>query len=142
MKKLVGVAAVALAVGVGGGVAAAGPGATSADGSSGDAFKRTELYFGSVKPDGSEVTPEEFEIFVDKEVTPSFPDGLTRLEGNGQWRNSTGEIIKERSYVLILLYPIGDRAANGEIQEIREDYKRLYEQESVLRADSTEKVSF
>ncbi|QFU87344.1 DUF3574 domain-containing protein [Amycolatopsis sp. YIM 10] len=140
MKKLIGVAAVALAVGVGGGVAAAGP--SSPEDTPGDAFKRTELYFGSVKPDGSEVTPAEFEIFVDKEVTPSFPDGLTRLEGNGQWRNSTGEIIKERSYVLILLYPVGDRAANGEIQEIREDYKRLYEQESVLRADSTEKVSF
>ncbi|AXB44358.1 DUF3574 domain-containing protein [Amycolatopsis albispora] len=140
MKKLVGVAAVALAVGVGGGVAAAGP--STSDSVAGDAYKRTELYFGSVKADGSEVTPEEFELFVDKEVTPSFPDGLTRLEGNGQWRNSTGEIIKERSYVLILLYPFGDRAANGEIQEIREDYKRLYDQESVLRADSTEKVSF
>lgn len=105
-------------------------------------FYRTELYFGSETPDGSEVTEEEFEQFVDNEVTPSFPDGLTLLRGEGQFRDSSGEIVEEHSYVLILLYPPNDREANDEVEEIREDYKRDFEQESVLRVDDLEQVSF
>jgi hypothetical protein len=33
-------------------------------------------------------------LFLDKEVTPAFPDGLTWLEGHGQWMGG-----KEDSYV-------------------------------------------
>jgi hypothetical protein len=105
-------------------------------------FYRTELYFGSERPDGSELTQEELERFVDDEVTPRFPDGLTLLTGEGQWRDSSGEIVEEHSYVLILLYPPNDKEANDEIEEIREAYKRAFEQESVLRVDDLDEVSF
>jgi hypothetical protein len=105
-------------------------------------FYRSELYFGSEKPDGSEVTEEELERFVDEEVTPRFPDGLTLLSGEGQFRDSSGEIVEEPSHVLILLYPPTDEEANDGIEEIREDYKRDFEQESVLRVDDREQVSF
>ncbi|GAB3435277.1 DUF3574 domain-containing protein [Actinophytocola sediminis] len=103
----------------------------------GEPYKRTELYFGGNRPDGSEITPAEFELFLDKEVTPAFPDGLTWLEAHGQWMGG-----KEDSYQLIILYPLADRGANGELEEIREDYKAQFEQQSVLRADSTDRVSF
>ena len=103
----------------------------------GDPYRRTELYFGGTRPDGTEISPAEFELFLDKEVTPAFPDGLTWLEAHGQWMGG-----KEESYLLILLYPFGDRAANREIEEIRADYKRQYQQQSVLRADSIDQVSF
>jgi hypothetical protein len=105
-------------------------------------FYRTELYFGSERPDGSEVTEEELQRFVDDEVTPKFPDGLTLLTGEGQFRDSSGEIVEEHSYVLILLYPPNDKEANDEIEEIREAYKRAFEQESVLRVDDLDEVSF
>jgi hypothetical protein len=49
---------------------------------------------------------------------------------------------KENSYVLVLLYPFTNRKANRDIEEIRTDYKSQFHQESVLRADSLEKVSF
>ena len=103
----------------------------------GDPYKRTELYFGGSRPDGSAITPAEFESFLDKEVTPAFPDGLTWLEAHGQWMGG-----KEDSYVLIILYPVTDRHANGELEEIRTDYKAQFDQESVLRADSVQRVSF
>ncbi len=108
----------------------------------GEVFNRTELYFGSEKPDGSEVTEEKLEQFVDDEVTPSFPDGLTLLTGEGQFRDSSGEVIEEQSHVLILLYSPDDTEASGEIEEVREDYKSAFEQESVLRVDARERVSF
>lgn len=108
----------------------------------GQVFKRTELYFGSERADGPEVTEQEFEDFVDREVTPKFPDGLPVLTGDGQFRGSNDVIVEEQSFVLILLYPPKDKEANDEIEQIREDYKVAFEQESVLRADSRERVSF
>lgn len=100
-------------------------------------WNRTELYFGTEKPDGSEVSAQEFRRFIDRHVTPRFPDGLTLLSGSGQWREADGDIVKERSFVLVLLYP---RGAGGEIETIRALYKRAFKQESVLRVDSLERV--
>ena len=105
-------------------------------------WNRTELYFGSSKPDGTEVTEAQFKQFLDQEVTPRFPDGLTVLTGYGQFRNSANVIIQERSTELILLYPLQMPEANRKIQEIRESYKRAFQQESVLRVDSLATVSF
>ena len=110
----------------------------------GERFARTELFFGSAKPHGSEVTTEAFQRFLDDEITPRFPDGLTLFMGLGQFRGSSGVIIQERSMLLILLYPaetLGDSSVK--IEQIREAYKKLFQQESVLRADRCcEKVGF
>jgi Protein of unknown function (DUF3574) len=105
-------------------------------------WSRTELYFGSDKHDGTTVSEAEFMQFVEQEVTPRFPDGLTVLTGYGQFFNSEEVIEKERSMVLILLYPPTDFDAGKRIQEIRDIYKRLFRQESVLRVDSLSYVSF
>ncbi|GAB3879839.1 DUF3574 domain-containing protein [Kibdelosporangium lantanae] len=110
---------------------------TTVDNTPGDIWKRTELYFGGSKPDGSVITPAEFESFVDKQVTPAFPDGLTWLPAHGQWMGG-----KEDSYVVIIFYPLTNRHANKDIEEIRTDYKTEFHQESVLRADGLDKVSF
>lgn len=106
-----------------------------------EVWARTELYFGTNKLNG-EVTDDEFRIFVDTEVTPLFPDGLTLLTGYGQFRSSSGTLIREKSHVLILFYPPQMRDANKNVQEIREIYKRVHGQESVLRVDSFSFVSF
>ena len=100
------------------------------------AFARTELYFGTAKSDGSVVTEEEFREFVDLYVTPRFPDGLTLLKGDGQFRGENNQVIKEESFLLILLYPSDSfDESSRRIENIRSDYKRLHDQESVLRVD-------
>src|SRR5262245_18224760 len=99
-------------------------------------FARTELFFGTAKPDGPPVTDEEFLAFLDEQITPRFPDGLTLLKGDGQFRGESGEIIKEDSFVLILLYSLeGFRDSSQRINRIRELYKDEFDQESVLRVD-------
>ena len=109
----------------------------------GETWNRTELYFGSAKPDGTVVSEKKFLRFVDEEVTPRFPDGLTVLTGNGQFKNSAGVILKERSMVLILLYPIEPQDSSSlKIEEVRKAYKSAFQQESVLRVDSQANVSF
>src|SRR6185295_2556512 len=106
-----------------------------------EVWVRTELYFGTNKQNG-EVTDAEFTNFVDSEVTPLFPDGLTLLTGFGQFKNSNGDLIREKSHLLILFYPPQTQDANKKVQKIRERYKELHGQESVLRVDSFSFVSF
>jgi hypothetical protein len=115
--------------------------AVTAAAAPGQPFHRTELYFGRNRP-GGEVTEEEFQHFVDVEVTKRFPDGLTVVSGLGQFREESGMITKEKSKILILLYPLNDRQANREIEEIRQAYKDQFQQSSVLRVDTVQNVSF
>jgi hypothetical protein len=110
--------------------------------SASEVWRRTELYFGSAKPDGTAVTEAQFLQFVDEVITPRFPDGLTVLTGYGQFRNSAGVIVRERSQVVILLYPLALRDANRRIEEIRAAYKQAFQQESVLRVESLATISF
>jgi hypothetical protein len=104
-------------------------------------FARTQLFFGADKPDGTEVTEEEWRRFLDREVTWRFPDGLTVLTGVGQFRDASGAIVQERSKVLILLYPSKKRKeSDRKIELIRGAYKRDFSQESVLRVDDRRPV--
>ena len=108
----------------------------------GERFARTELFFGTEKA-GPDVTDAQFRAFVNRVVTPRFPDGLTQYDALGQFRDSSGQIVKERSKVIILLYPVGDaERSSTEIEEIRDVYEDAFDQESVLRADSVDLVSF
>ena len=104
-------------------------------------FFRTELYFGTGKPDGSEVSEAEWSKFLADEVTPRFPKGFTVLDGFGQYQGENGKIVKEKSFCLILLYVKKERRASSEkIEQIRAAYKKIFQQESVLRLDFRKSV--
>lgn len=107
----------------------------------GELWARTELYFGLSRAGGPDITDEEFAAFVDTVVTPRFPDGLTLLSGDGQFRGVGGVVVKESSRVLILFYPWTGRR-NRAVDRIRELYKEAFEQQAVLRVDGTSCVSF
>ncbi|MEU0794625.1 DUF3574 domain-containing protein [Amycolatopsis sp. NPDC005961] len=144
-RRTVVVAAASAALGLGGGVVASAadtPAAPAQIQSPGELWKRTELFFGTGKPDGTEVTDKEFAAFSDREITAAFPDGFTRLDGSGQWRGGSGTIVREHTHVVVLLYPFADREAEREIEGLRADYEKQFQQESVLRSDSVAKVSF
>ncbi|MEU6092302.1 DUF3574 domain-containing protein [Streptomyces sp. NPDC047085] len=110
----------------------------------GEPYIETRLFFGTARPDGGPaVTDRQFMAFVDREVTPDFPDGLTVQSGRGQWRDASGTIEKERSYELILLYPEGRaEASDRSIEEIRRAYEKVFGQESVGRVDERAQVDF
>jgi Protein of unknown function (DUF3574) len=102
---------------------------------------RLELLFGTSHVRGTPITDEEWAAFLDAEVTPRFPDGLTVLQGRGQWRGGDGRLTRERSNVLVIWYEPGDRTS-ADIEAIRSAYKKRFEQESVMRVDSASCVSF
>ncbi|MFD3315103.1 DUF3574 domain-containing protein [Streptomyces sp. NPDC058694] len=124
--------------------AATAPAALTAPTARGAAYVETRLLFGTERPDGGPaVTDGQFMDFVDRQVTPAFPEGLTVQDGRGQWRDRNGVIERERSYELILLYPVGRaKAADPGIERIRDAYEKEFGQESVARLDEPTRADF
>ncbi|MDQ0990021.1 DUF3574 domain-containing protein [Streptomyces sp. V3I7] len=110
----------------------------------GNPYVETHLFFGTARPDGGPAVSErQFTNFVDREVTPGFPDGLTVQSGRGQWRDAHGVIEKERSYELILLYPVAAAdVSDRRIEEIRAAYRTAFAQEAVGRVDEQAQADF
>lgn len=104
-------------------------------------FVKTELYFGLSSATGKIISEKEWADFLDRYVTPLFSEGLTVLNGVGQYKMRNGKIIKEHSKILILLHK-NTHDVNDKIENIRKVYKRLFNQESVIRTTTLTNVSF
>lgn len=96
-----------------------------------DILVKDELYFGRSRTGGI-ISQAEFQKFLNAEITPRFPDGLTVIDAYGQFRNRQGIIIKEPTKIVILIYS-NSREKRQAIQEIVNFYKSQFQQESVLR---------
>ena len=82
-------------------------------------------------PSFSLVSDSELRKFVDAEVTPRFPDGVTVVDGGGQWKGDDNRMIREASkVVLIVLPPKGDR--HGRVEAVRTAYRTRFKQDSVV----------
>ncbi len=102
-----------------------------------ESWVRVELYFSQPSVDRDAGTDDAFMDFLDADVTPRFPDGLTLLSGIGQWRGADGDIGQTRSHVLIILIPSDSVAESSAlVEEIRDTFEEQFDQESVLRADA------
>lgn len=101
---------------------------------------KESLYFGTVTRGGS-IPPSEWAAFLERAVTPRFPQGLTWWPASGQWRTGKGEILREATYVLEIVRPLDDRGDKA-IAELIAEYKSAFQQESVLRVKSAACVSF
>ena len=104
---------------------------------------RSELYFAVGNEDGTGVIDDaRWRAFLDAEVTPRFPDGLTVLDGYGQWRfQQDGRLVRQRAKVLVVLHEDGARRRE-DIEAIRLAWKRMTGHESVLWARWAVEVSF
>ena len=104
----------------------------------------TKLYFGLGLADQPTqgVTEARWRQFLDQEVTPRFPDGLSVLDVYGQWQGKTQTTPERlRSKLLIIDYP--DTQQNREkIDAIRAAWKKLTGDQSVLRVSQPADVSF
>ena len=104
---------------------------------------RSELYFAVGNEDGTGIIDEaKWRAFLDSEVTPRFPDGLTVLDGYGQWRfQQDGRLVRQRCKVMVVLHESGAKPRE-DIEAIRLAWKRMTGHESVLWARSSVDVSF
>ena len=100
-----------------------------------------ELVFGRDIGGTTAVSEDDWKAFLDQDVTPRFPDGLSVMDVQGQWRASNGQIIREPSKVLYLVLD-GGPDDPAKIAAIREGYKRRFHQDSVLLITRPACVSF
>ncbi len=108
----------------------------------GEKYIKTELYFGLMIPDGGKITEAQWDAFVQNELTARFPDGLTILESEGQWKDTAnGNVVEEPSKTVVILY----KAANenqAKVEAIRKAYMQQFKQQAVMRVDYRTKVKF
>jgi hypothetical protein len=101
-----------------------------------------ELVFGRNIGDSLGVSEADWNRFLAEEVTPRFPDGLTVMSANGQWRDTErGTIVQEPSKVLVLVLgnEVQDRTR---VAEIANAYKQRFRQQGVLTMLRPACVSF
>lgn len=134
---------------------AAGPAAPVAGASlQGDAARpalasgwvRSELYFGvgraNIDPSVAPIGEAQWRAFLDREVTPRFPDGLTVLDAYGQWlfRGRAGPERLQSKVLVILHEDTPERIAD--IEAIRLAWKQAHGHQSVLWSRQPVVVSF
>ncbi len=93
-----------------------------------EARRTAQLFFGRNVGEKSGVSEADFRRFVDEELTPRFPDGLTVLDGGGQWRGEENRLIREASKVVLIVLPKG-RDGSGRVEAVRNAYKTRFHQE-------------
>ena len=110
---------------------------------------RSELYFGVGREDGESsrvqtdaISQAQWRAFLDGEVTPRFPDGLTVFDAYGQWlfRGAAGPE-RLRTKVLVVLHEDTPQRRN-DIEAIRLAWKQATGHQSVLWARQAVDVSF
>jgi uncharacterized protein DUF3574 len=90
-----------------------------------------ELMFGRKIGDRIAVSEGEWGRFVDREITPRFPAGLTVFNAAGQWRDkASNKIVREPSKIVQIVLP-GDDGEFSRLNEIAEAYKIRFKQQSV-----------
>lgn len=90
------------------------------------------LFFGTNIPSGGQVSDEEWKAFVKDVVTPHFKDGLTILEGDGQWLDPRGDLVREHVHIVEVAHKPGAEHDEA-IAAIAAEYKKRFKQDAVLR---------
>jgi len=93
---------------------------------------KAELFFGRSIGPGGQVSDAAWQRFVDQEITPRFPDGLTIEDASGQWKANSA-IAREAAKHLIIVLPHSDSA---KLDAIRSAYKSRFHQDSILRIET------
>lgn len=110
---------------------------------------RSELYFGvgeesgvSAREQTDAISEAQWKAFLDTEVTPRFPDGLTVFDAYGQWLfRGAPEPNRLRTKVLVVLHEDTPQRRN-DIEAIRLAWKQATQHQSVLWARQAVEVSF
>ena len=104
----------------------------------------TQLYFGLGPADDPSkgVGEQAWRNFLDKEVTPRFPAGLSVVDVYGQWQGKEEKTPERiRSKMLVIDYP-RTAANDAKIEAIRAAWKQKTGDQSVLKVTQPADVSF
>jgi Protein of unknown function (DUF3574) len=90
-----------------------------------------EMMFGRKIGNRIAVSEADWTSFVDREITPRFPAGLTVFNAAGQWQDqTTKKIVHEPSKIVQIVLP-GEDDEFARLNAIAEAYKTRFKQQSV-----------
>jgi len=77
------------------------------------------------------VSEAQWRRFLDREISPRFPDGLTVLDAKGEWRDPARKtLVQEPSKLVEIVLP--GKPEDGErLEQIAAAYKSRFRQQSV-----------
>ena len=104
----------------------------------------TRLYFGLGPADAPDkgVSESAWREFLDREVTPRFPSGLSVIEVYGQWQGKQEKTPERiRTKLLVIDYPATAENA-AKIEAIRAAWKQKTGDQSVMKVTVPADVSF
>jgi hypothetical protein len=104
------------------------------------AVTSAELFFG-LDEGGATISEGDWRSFLDREVTPRFPAGLTAWDAHGQWRSDAGVLTRESSKVMLIVLA-GRPGERARLKAVIEAYKGRFHQRSVLLAEHRDCASF
>lgn len=91
----------------------------------------TEIYFGRHFSYRGEITGHQFEEFLARYVTPLFPAGMTVYDAYGQMRHSSGEIVHQKTKVVVLVH-MNSKADDEAINKIISAYRSQFGNPQVM----------
>ena len=100
-----------------------------------------ELFFGRNVGWAGQVSDSDWRTFLDEDVTPRFPDGLSVSDVYGQWRSPAGAFVRQNSKALFIVLA-GRPDEQQRLNLIRDAYKRRFHQQAVLLVEQKACISF
>lgn len=94
-------------------------------------LQTAQLFFGHKPADEPRKPDPAFRKFVDEELTTRFPDGLTILDGGGQWKGEENRQIREAAKVVLIVLPRG-ADAEARLTAVRVAYKARFNEDAVM----------
>jgi Protein of unknown function (DUF3574) len=90
-----------------------------------------EMMFGRKIGERIGVTNAAWTRFVDREITPRFPDGLSVVDAAGQWQDPVRKrVVREPSKIVTIVLRDSEKG-QSEIDAIAQAYKKQFRQQSV-----------
>jgi hypothetical protein len=100
-----------------------------------------DLYFGRNICPSLAVSDADWALFVDEEITPRFPDGLSVSDIAGQWKGEDGVVVREPAKVVMIVLS-GEEAEYARLDAVRDAYRKRFRQESVMLVQRQACVGF
>lgn len=88
-----------------------------------------QVFLGAKAP--TKVNDRDLRRFVDKEVTPRFPDGVTVVEGGGQWKGADNRLMREAAKMVLIVLPTGGDG-HARVEAVRAAYRVQFKQDPVV----------
>ena len=96
----------------------------------GQATLRTAQLFLGAKDAGA-LNDRDLRRFVEQEVTPRFPDGVTVVDGGDQWKGSENKMIRDAAKVVLVVLPAGGDT-HRKVEAVRTAYRSKFKQNPVV----------